>query len=48
MESGWFLIRFSDDEYAIDIKCEGTDKIYTAGMMEIAKDIVTKAIKASQ
>ena len=48
MESGWFLIRFSDDDFAIDIKCEGTDKIYTAGMMEIAKDIVTKAIKASQ
>ena len=48
MESGWFLVRFSDNDYTIDIKCEGTDKIYTAGMMEIAKDIVTSAIKASQ
>ena len=48
MESGWFLVRFSDDDYTIEIKSEGTDKIYTAGMMEVAKDIVTSAIKASQ
>ena len=48
MESGWFLVRFSDTDYTIDIKSEGTDKIYTAGMMEIAKEIVTSSIKASQ
>jgi len=48
MESGWFLIRFSDNDYTIEIKSEGTDRIYTAGMMEIAKDIVTDAIKAVQ
>ena len=48
MDSGWFLIRFSDDDYTIEIKSEGTDRIYTAGMMEIAKDIVTSSIKASQ
>ena len=48
MDSGWFLIRFSDFENDIDIKVEGTDKIYTAGLMEIAKDIVISSIKASQ
>ncbi len=48
MDSGWFLIRFSDDDYTIEIKSEGTDRIYTAGMMEIAKDTVTSSIKASQ
>lgn len=48
MDSGWFLIRFSDDDYTIEIKSEGTDRIYTAGMMEIAKDVVTSSIKASQ
>ena len=47
MESGWFLVRFSDYENVIDIKVEGTDKIYTAGMMEIAKDLVTSAIRES-
>ena len=48
LESGWFLIRFSDFDNGIEIKAEGTDKIYTAGLMEIAKDIVTSAIKESQ
>lgn len=48
MDSGWFLIRFSDFENNIDIKAEGTDRIYTAGLMEIAQDVVVSAIKASQ
>ena len=48
MKSGWFLIRFSDFDNSIEIKTEGTDKIYTAGLMEIAKDIVTSSIKESQ
>ena len=48
LESGWFLIRFSDNENGIEIKAEGTEKIYTAGLMEIAKDIVTSSIKESQ
>lgn len=48
MESGWFLIRFSDFENEIEIKVEGTEKIYTAGLMEIAKEIVSQSIRASQ
>jgi phosphoglucosamine mutase len=48
MESGLFLIRFSDNDYTIEIKGAATTEIYTAGMMEIAKDIVTDAIKAVQ
>ena len=48
MDSGWFLIRFSDLENNIEIKAEGTDRIYTAGLMEIARDIVISSIKASQ
>ena len=48
LESGWFLIRFSDNDNSIGIKAEGTDRIYTAGLMEIAKEIVTSAIKESQ
>ena len=48
MDSGWFLVRFSDLENSIEIKVEGPDRIYTAGLMEIAKDIVTSSIKASQ
>ena len=48
LESGWFLIRFSDNDNSIGIKAEGTDRIYTAGLMEIAKEIVTPAIKESQ
>ena len=47
MESGWFLARFSDNDNTIDIKVEGTDKIYTAGLMEIAKEMVSSAIKES-
>ena len=48
MESGWFLARFSDTDNVIDIKVEGTDRIYTAGLMEIAKELVTSAIRESQ
>ncbi len=48
MESGWFLIRFSDTENVIEIKVEGIEKIYAAGLMEIAKEIVTDSIRASQ
>ena len=48
MKSGWFLIRFSDFDNSIEIKTEGTDKIYTAGLMEIAKDIITSSVKESQ
>ena len=48
LESGWFLIRFSDDDNSIDIKAEGTDRIYTAGLMEIAKEVVTSSIRESQ
>ena len=48
LESGWFLIRFSDNDNSIEIKAEGTDRIYTAGLMEIAKDIVTSSIRESQ
>ena len=48
MDSGWFLIRFSDFSNEIEIKAEGTDKIYTAGLMEIARDVVSSSVRASQ
>ena len=48
MESGWFLIRFSDDSTDIDIKVEGVDKMYSAGLLEIARDIVVSSVKAAQ
>ena len=48
LESGWFLIRFSDTDNSIEIKAEGSDKIYTAGLMEIAKETVISSIKESQ
>ena len=47
MESGWFLIRFSDMENSIEIKAEGTDRIYTAGLMEIAKEVTSSSVKES-
>lgn len=48
LESGWFLLRFSDEYNNIDIKVEGTDKIYAAGLMEIAKEVVASSIKDSR
>ena len=48
MEGGWFLIRFADLENEIEIKVEGIEKIYVAGLMEIAREIVTESIRASQ
>jgi len=45
MESGWFLIRFSDNDSVIDITVEGRDKAYTIGLMEIAKLAVTSSLK---
>lgn len=46
-DSGWFLIRFNDESTSIDIKVESTDKIYTAGLMEIAKEVVMSSFKSS-
>ena len=48
LENGWFLIRFSDADNGIEIKAEGIDRIYTAGLMEIAKEVVASSIRESQ
>lgn len=45
MESGWFLVRFSDTDTVIDITVEARDKAYVVGLMEIAKQIVTSSLK---
>ena len=44
MESGWYLIRFMDDNL-ISIIAEAKDKVYMQCLMEIAKDVVTHALK---
>jgi phosphomannomutase len=45
-DDGWFLIRFSESDQVIDIVAEGRDKIYTAGLLEVAKEAVTMSLKA--
>ena len=44
MESGWYLIRFFEDN-VISIIAEARDKVYMQCLMEIARDIVQHALK---
>jgi len=44
MESGWYLIRFFEDN-VISIIAEARDKVYMQCLMEIARDIVHHALK---
>lgn len=46
MEGGWFLIRFSDDDTVIDVIAEGEDKMYSAGLLEIAKEAINSSLKS--
>lgn len=47
MESGWFLLKFSDTDSFIEITVEGRDKAYAVGLMEVANLAVTESLKPS-
>jgi len=45
MDSGWYLIRFSNKEPVIRITAEARDKVYMNCLVDIAKDVVSGALK---
>jgi phosphoglucosamine mutase len=45
MDSGWYLIRFSAKEPVIRITAEARDKVYMNCLVDIAKDLVSQALK---
>lgn len=45
MDAGWFLIRFSRKEPVIRITAEARDELYAISLMDIAKNVVSNALK---
>ncbi len=45
-DSGWILIRPTLGDDSITIMCEGRDKAYLIGLVEIGKNLVTSCIKS--
>lgn len=45
-DSGWILISPTPGDDSITVSCEGRDKAYLVGLMEIGKNIVTDCIKS--
>ncbi len=45
MEDGWFLIWYKDGDSFIDIVAEGKDKAYVVGLIEIAKNAISTAMR---